>query len=84
MTTIDIKTSIIPSILITLVAYIELGIAVTKTICIFHFWLWMQFPNAIYTTSVIKLQMLKSERLESHKDIIKYYIHVREVWKGFN
>ena len=44
----------------------------------------MQFPNAIYTTSVIKLQMLKSERLESHKDIIKYYIHVREVWKGFN
>ena len=39
------QTAIIPSILITLAVYVEFGIAI------------LQFPNAILTANVIKLQI---------------------------
>ena len=52
---IAVKRAIIPLILITLVAYIEIRIAVKKTLSISHFKPKVKFTIAIYTTSVIKL-----------------------------
>ena len=56
---ITIKISIMHFILITLVAYIAIGTTVLKTPGTSHFWPKIQFPIAIYTTSVFKFQIQK-------------------------
>ena len=61
---IAIQKFIIYFILILLAVYIALGLAVFfKTICIYHFWLWIQFYNKIYTANVIKLNIWKAEHI---------------------
>ena len=55
-----------------------------KTVCISHFWLWIQIHIAIYTDNVITFQIWKSEGIINLIINTKNYIYVREIWKEFN
>ena len=50
-----IQTATSPLFLIKFLVYTALILAILKTLCISHFWIWMQIPIAIYTANVIKL-----------------------------
>ena len=60
------KKAVTSLILITLVAYIAIGIDIFLKPCISHIWPKIQFPIAIYTNSVIKLHIRKAEHLHNH------------------